>query len=146
MPSFLKEAIAVDMVYPIVPLAHDWSLGLLPAMDCNLLNGLRELHTELTKVETIVNGEGETTYKTPNPQVELLHMYLMACLVLHCSSLMTALTSEDLTSLPYVQWSENSAYTRYYMSAICRALQSYQNYHIYHSFSKFLDSNCTYSF
>lgn len=62
-----KEAIVIDIVYPVVLLAHGQSLGLLSAMVYSLLNSLRELHTEFNKVETIVNHERETIYKTPNP-------------------------------------------------------------------------------
>lgn len=72
MPSLPKEAIAIDVVYPaIVLLAHSRSLKLLPTMICSLLNDLRELHSKFNKVETFINNEGETIYKTLNPRVEL---------------------------------------------------------------------------
>lgn len=58
VPSLPKAVIAIDVVYLAMLLAHDRSLGLLLAMVCNLLNGLRELHYEFSKVETLVNDEG----------------------------------------------------------------------------------------
>lgn len=67
MPSLPKDGIAIDVVYPIVLLAHRRSLGLLPAIVCNILNGLRNFHTKFNKIGTIVNDEGKTIYKTPNP-------------------------------------------------------------------------------
>lgn len=51
MPSLTKEAIAIDVVYPAVHLPYDRSLGLLLLMVCSLLNGLREFHTKVNKVE-----------------------------------------------------------------------------------------------
>lgn len=66
VPHLPKEAITIDIVYKAVLLTHGCSLGLLLAKVCNLLNGLRELHYEFSKGETIVNNKGETIYKTPN--------------------------------------------------------------------------------
>lgn len=53
VPSLPKEAIAIDVVYPTVLLAHSRSLRLLPTMFCSLYD-LRELHSKFSKVETFV--------------------------------------------------------------------------------------------
>lgn len=146
VPSLPKEAIAIDMVYPAVLLTYGQSFGHLPDMICSLLNGLRELHTEFSEVETIVNNEGKTIYKTPNSPIELLYMYLMIWLTLYCPSLMTALTSEDPTYLLFVEQYENSDWTSHYMSAIRKILHSHQNYQIYCNFFEFPDGNYGNSF
>lgn len=122
MPSLPKEAIAIDVMYLAVLLAHGRSLGLLPVIICSLLNGLRELYTEFTKVKTVVNDKGKTIYKTPNPRVKLAYTYVIVWLVLHCASLMMAPIFEDPASLPYVQRHEHSDWMNYYISAIHRAL------------------------
>lgn len=72
-------------------------------MVCSLLNGLRELHTKFSKMETLVNDEGEIVYKTLNPQVELPYTYLMAWFVFYCLSLMIAPTFEEPACLSYVE-------------------------------------------
>lgn len=141
VPWLLKEVIAINVVYPTVLLGHGRSLELLPIMVCNILNGLRELHIEFAKVKTIVNTEEETIYKSLNPRVELLYMYMMAWLVLYYPNLMTAPTFENPTSLSYMQRYENFDWTSYYMSLIRKALWNYQTYQIYCSFSEFSDGN-----
>lgn len=90
-------------------------------MVCSLLNGLRGLHTEFNKVETVVNSEGKQYTRPQTPQVKLPYIFLVAWLALHYANLLMALTSEDPASLSYVQRSENSDWMCYYMSIVCRA-------------------------
>lgn len=139
--SLPKEAIAIDVEYPAVLLAHCRSLWLFPAIVFSLLNSLRELHSKFSKVEAFVNDEGETVSKTPNPQVELPYTYMMVWFVLHCLSLMMAPNSEESASLPYVKRHENSDWMSYYISTIPKTHQSHQSCQIYHSFLKFPGGN-----
>ena len=62
----------------------------------------------------VVDSEGRPEVKTPNPRVELPYMYLMAWYVMHCPSLMTAVSPSE-GFVPFVQRLENSSWSQYYM-------------------------------
>lgn len=69
----------------------------------------------------------------------------MDWLILHYPSLI-AHTLEDPAFLPYVHRYENSDWTSYYMSSVCKALWSHQCYQKYRSFFEFPDGNYDDSF
>ena len=109
------EMIVTNVVYPVVLLAHEKSISLLPAMVADIQSGLWELTKSLCQVEAIVDSqgrpvvdsEGRPEVKTPNPRVELPYTYLMARYVMHGSSLMTAVSPSE-GFVPFVQWLESS--------------------------------------
>jgi len=92
------------VAYPAVLLAHEKSIALLPAMVVGMQSGLQALTKSFYQVEVIVDAEGNpvrdsnghSLVKTPSPRVELPYTYLMAWYVIHCPSLITAIsTLED---------------------------------------------------
>lgn len=46
VPSLPKDAIAINMLYPVVLLAYGRPFGLLSAMVCNLQSGLQMLYDD----------------------------------------------------------------------------------------------------
>ena len=106
------------MMYPGVLLAYGKSISLLLAMVAGIQSSLRVLTKSLCQVEAVVDcqgrqmvdSEGRPEVKTPNPRVELPYTYLMAWYVMHCMSLMMAVsTSEGF--VPFVQRLENSSWS-----------------------------------
>jgi len=119
VPTLPHEVIITDVVYPAVLLAYEKSIFLLPAMVAGIQSGLRALTKSLCKVEDIVDfqgmpvvdSEGRPEVRTANPRVKLPYMYLMAWYVMHCPSLMTAVSpSEGFIS--FVQKLENSSWSQ----------------------------------
>ena len=102
------------MVYPAVLLAHGKSIVLFLAMVARIHSGLQVLTKSFCQVEAIVDSEGNPVkdsnghplVKTPSPRVELPYTYLMAWYVMHCPSLMTAISASE-GFLPFVKWLEN---------------------------------------
>lgn len=87
VPSLPKNAIAINVLYPVVLLACGWPFGL--AMVNNVQSGLRALSNNFL-LEDRTKGKatkGTTKMKTLNPQVEMPYTYLMVKLVIHCPSL-----------------------------------------------------------
>ena len=89
------------------------------------------------KVEALVDDEGnvlidqngDTEIKVPNPRVELLNTYLVARYVMHCPYLITIVhTSEDF--VPLLQKLERSTWQHTYMFYIKRTIQSDFNYQL----------------
>ena len=109
MPTLPHEVIIVDIIYPTVLLAHDRPLSLLPAMVGCLQSGLRVLCQSFCRVtveedkdgNVIVDWDGESKRKTPNPWIELPYTYLMAWYVMHCPTLMSAVQSSKYY-MPFV--------------------------------------------
>jgi len=110
------EVIVTDVTYPAILLAHGKSIALLPVMVAGIQSGLQALTKSFCQVEVIVAAEGNPVrdsnghplVKTPSPSVKLPYTYLMAWYVIHCLSLMTAVSaSEDFT--PFVQRLESSS-------------------------------------
>ena len=143
VPTVPHEVIIVDMVYPVVLLAHRKSISLLQVMVACFQSGLRVLAKCLCQVEVIVDShgkqmvdsEGRPEVRTLKPRVELLYKYLMAWYVMHCSSLMTAVSpSEDF--VPFVQRPENSSWSQYYMYYIRKSILSSSNYQLDRCFLK----------
>ena len=101
VPTLPHEVIVADVVYPAVLRAHVKSIALLPAMVARIQSGLRALAKSFYRVDVVVDAEGNpVTYsngrplvKTSNPRIEIPYMYLMAWYVMHCSSLMTAVSA-----------------------------------------------------
>ena len=86
----------------------------------DIQSGLRVLAKNLCQVEAIVDSqgmpvvdsEGRPEVRTSNPRVELPYTYLMAWYVMHCPSLMTAVSpSEGFVS--FMQWLKNSSWSQY---------------------------------
>ncbi|XP_020254093.1 uncharacterized protein LOC109831165 [Asparagus officinalis] len=101
------DALAVEVIYPAVLLAHGRPVSLLTAMvDC-LQNGLRELALDFTDVTEVESG-GNKAFKTPNPRVPLPYTYLMAWYVLHCPPLMSASSPPGDSFTPFVQRLESA--------------------------------------
>ena len=109
VPTLSHEVIVVNVVSPAVLLAYGKSIALLLAMMAGILSGLYVLAKSFYQVEAIVDAEGHPVtdsngrplVKTISPRVKLPYTYLMAWYIMHCPSLMTAVSaSEDFT--PYV--------------------------------------------
>lgn len=79
-----KEALSLEVVYPIVLLAHGHSLNLLLAMVYSIQNRLRMLTNKFCKVKKVCDKDGSSKTKTLNPRIELPYTYLMASFMLHC--------------------------------------------------------------
>ena len=88
------EVIVANVVYPVVLLAHEKFIALLPTMVAGIQSGLRALAKSFCQVEAIVDTEGHPVtdsngrplVNAPNPRVELPYTYLMAgtlCTALH---------------------------------------------------------------
>ena len=107
VPSLPHEVLTVDVIYPAVLLAHGHLIGLLPAMVACLQGGLRVLVDSFC---TVPKSEEEATYArdTPNPRVELPYTYLVAWFVMHCPSLMTAISPSSSDFVPFLQKLEQS--------------------------------------
>jgi len=104
VPTLSHEVIVTDIVYPAVLLAHGKSIALLPVMVARIQSGLRALAKSFC--HPVTDSNGHPLVKTPSPRVELPYTYLMAWYIMHCPSLMTAIsTSEGFT--PFVQRLEN---------------------------------------
>lgn len=88
IPSAPKEALPVSIIYPIVLLTFDHLPGLLPAMACDILSGLRALMTWFLCVKQIQIKDGNKRYETLNPRIGLSYTYLMAWFVLYFPFLM----------------------------------------------------------
>ena len=67
--------------------------------------------------------------KTPNPRVELSYTYLMSWNIMHCPSLMTAVSPSE-GFVPFVQRLENSSWSQYYMYYVRKAILSSSNYQL----------------
>ena len=67
--------------------------------------------------------------KTPNPRVELPYTYLMAWYVMHCPSLMTAVSPSE-GFVHFVQKLENLSWSQYYMYYVRKAILSSSNYQL----------------
>ena len=102
MPTLPHEVIIVDMVYPAVLLAYRKSIALLPTMVVGIQSGLRALTKSFCQVEAIVDpkgnpvkdSNGHSLVKTLSPRVELPYTYLMAWYMMHCPSIMTAVSAQ----------------------------------------------------
>ena len=98
MPKLPYEVIVADVVYPVVLLAFGQNIFLLPAMMGCIQSRLWVLTKTFCKVEALVDDDGnvlidqnsDPELKVPNPRVELPYTHLVACYVMHCPSLMTA--------------------------------------------------------
>jgi len=117
--------------------AREVKISLLLVMVAGIQSGLRALTKILCQVEAvvdsqgkpIVDSEGRLKVKTPNPRVELPYTYLMAWYVMHCPSLMIAVsTSEGF--VPFVQWLESSNWSQYYMFYVRKAILSGASYKV----------------
>lgn len=62
----LKEALSIEVVYPIVLLVHGRPLSSHPSMVCDMQTGLRILTEKLCKVKEVHAKDGSLRYKTPN--------------------------------------------------------------------------------
>ena len=146
--TLLHEVIIADVVYPAVLLAHGKSISLLQAMVAGIQSGLRVLTKSLCQVEAIVDSqgrpvvdsEGKPEVKTPNPRVELPYTYLMAWYVMHCLSLMTAMSLSE-GFVPFVRRLENSSWSQYYMYYIRKAILSSSNYQLDRYFPEISDAS-----
>ena len=77
----------------------------------------------------VTDSNGRPLVKTSSPRVELPYTYLMAWYVMHCPSLMTAVSaSEGFT--PYVQRLENSGWLQNYMFYIRKTILNGCNYQL----------------
>ena len=121
------EVIIADVLYPAVLLAHGKSISLLPATVAGIQSGLRALMKSFCQVEAIVDVKGNPVkdsnshplVKTPRLRVKLPYTYLMAWYVMHCPSLMTAVSASK-GFVPFVQRLESSSWLQYYMFYIWR--------------------------
>jgi len=137
VPTLLHEVIITDVVYPTVLLAYEKSIALLPAIVAGIQSGLRALVKSLCQVEAIVDSrgrpvedsEGRPEVNTPNPRIELPYTYLMAWYVMHCPSLMTAVTSSE-GFVSFVQRLENSSWSHYYMFYVRNSILNSSNYQL----------------
>ena len=77
----------------------------------------------------VVDSEGRPEVNTPNPRIELPYTYLMAWYVMHCPSLMTAVTSSE-GFVSFVQRLENSSWSHYYMYFVRKSILSSSNYQL----------------
>ena len=110
VPMLSHEAIVTDMVCPTVLLAHEKSISLLQAMVAGIQSGLQAVTKSLCQVEAVidsqgrqvVDSEGRPEERTPNSRVELPYTYLMAWSVMHCPSLMTAVSPSE-GFVPFLQ-------------------------------------------
>ena len=73
--------------------------------------------------------------KNPNPRVELSYMYLMAWYVMHCPSLMTAVSPSE-GFITFVQRLENSSWSQYYMYYVRKAILISSSYQLDRCFSE----------
>jgi len=60
----------------------------------------------------LMDQNGKAQLKIPNPRVELPYIYLMAWYVMHCSSLITAISASE-GFVPFVQRLKNSSWIHY---------------------------------
>lgn len=124
----LIEAILVDIVYPVVLLAHKRPLSLLPMIFCCLQLGLCICSTQFCKVKEITN-KGVTSCKTPNCHIEMPHLTdSMVCVAL--SQLMSTPSFSISVNIPYMEWYKCSIWNNYYKTRI-RKIINHQNYHIF---------------
>jgi len=102
------KVIVIDMVYPVVLVAHGKSIALFPAMVVGIQSGLQALTKSFCEVEAIVDVKGNPVknsndhplVKTPSSKVELPYTYLISWYVMHFSSLInTVSASESFTPL-----------------------------------------------
>jgi len=119
VPTLPHEVIVAIVVYPMAQIAHGKSISLLQAMVAGIQSGLRVLTKSMCQVEAVVDSQGRQMVdseerpevKTPNPKVKRPSMYLMAWYVMHCPSLMTAVSSTE-GFVPFVQRLENSSWSQ----------------------------------
>ena len=137
VPTLPYEVIVADVVYPVVLLAHGKSISLLLALVASIQSGLRALTKSLCQVEAVidsqgkpfVDSEGMPEVKTHNPRVELPYTYLMAWYVMHCPSLMVAVSAlEGFVS--FVHRLESSNWSQYYMFYVRKAILSSSSYQL----------------
>ena len=57
VPTLPHEVIIADMVYPVILLAHGWSIALLPAMAACMQSGLWVLTKSFYQVEALVDKD-----------------------------------------------------------------------------------------
>jgi len=121
----------------------------LPAMVARIQRGLRALMKSFCQVKAIVDvkgnpvrdSNGHPLVKTPNLRVKLPYTYLIAWNVMHCPSLMTAVSaSEDFA--PFVQWLENSNWIHSYMFFFRKTVLNGANYQLDRCFPKIHDASC----
>lgn len=103
VPAAPKESLSIGVVYPTVLLPHGHPLSLLPAMVCDIQNGLRILTERFCKVKEVRAKDGSTRTKTPNLRIELPYTYFMAWFVLHFSILISPNHSQTDHNSPMVR-------------------------------------------
>jgi len=148
VPTLPHEVIIANMVYPAVLLAHGKSISLLLAMVVRIQSGLRALTKSFCQVEAIVVAEGNPVkdsnghplIKTPIPKVELPYAYLMAWYVMHCPSLITAVSASE-GFIPFVQRLESSSWLQYYMLYIWKMILNGGNYQLDRCFFEIHDAS-----
>jgi len=92
------------------------------------------------KRHPVIDSNDHPLVKTPSPKVELPYTYLMAWCVMHCSSLMTAVSaSEGFT--PFVQRLENSNWLQYYIFYIQKTILNGGNYQLDRCFPEIHDAS-----
>ena len=118
VPALPHEVIISGVVYPAVLLAHGKSIVLLPAMVAGIQSGLRALTKSFCHVKVIMDAEdnpvtdsnGHPLVKTFNPRIELPYTYLMAWYVMHCPSLMTAVSALKVLHPSCSGWRVRASY------------------------------------
>jgi len=116
VPTLPHEVIVANVVCPAILLTHGKSIALLTVIVAGIQSGLRALTKSFCQVEAIMNAKGNPVkdsnghplVKTPSPRIELPYIYLMAWYVMHCSSLMTAVSASKYF-VPFMHRLESSS-------------------------------------
>lgn len=124
IPSLPKDAIPINVVYPTVLLVYGRPFVLFPAIVSNLQSGLRALSNSFLLKDKLKGKatKGTTKVKMLNPRVEMPYSYLMAWLMMHYPSLMTATSYHPMDKPFFVEMYECSSWKSLYMSVIRKTL------------------------
>ena len=86
IPSPPHDGITPFVSFSTIQLVYRQSLGLLPAMVCDIQNGLKTLTEQFYRRATTIKVGKEFIFPRdgPSSRIKMLYAYLMAWFALHC--------------------------------------------------------------
>ena len=140
--SSYSDVVLPTVLLLVVRLAHDRSLGLLPAMVCCIQRGLRALTEVFCRSPTTKRGK-ETILPRDglNPRIGLPYNYLMAWFSLHCPAIIQAGEEPpEGVRVAHLCRFEGSSWSRIYEATVRKLLCRYDVYGLFQCFPYIRDA------